>query len=237
MVVTPEWRCNCRNAGRAMRERRRHERGPRSPTMRFRCGVTTWSGLDDMCGHLPRRRAAYFGRCTATLHVIARLRVGQGRRQSRLSPGTIVERSGGTCPHTTASHAFPPAQLSLLLRESRFGVAPTRRACSGALWSALVAGRVFVGRERELETIRDLPRPGGDRCRSGRGDVPQPIRLRAASDQPGRGRGRRSWHQHHPGQGGGLRPVRVAQRAGRRDLRLPAGDDFRSCCSTSTSAC
>ena len=31
VVVTPEWRCNCRNAGRAMRERRRHERGPRSP--------------------------------------------------------------------------------------------------------------------------------------------------------------------------------------------------------------
>ena len=48
----------------------------------------------------------------------------------------------------------PTSQLSLLLRESRFGLAPTRRACSGALWSALVAGRVFVGRERELETIR-----------------------------------------------------------------------------------
>ena len=78
----------------------------------------------------------------------------------------------------------------------------------------------------QQRVLFDLPGPGGDRCRSGRGDVPQPIRLRAASDQPGRGRGRRSWHQHHPGQGGGLRPVRVAQRAGRRDLRLPAGDDL-----------
>ena len=61
---------------------------------------------------------------------------------------------GRDLPSYDGISCVPTRPAESALRESRFGVAPTRHACSGALWSALVAGRVFVGRERELETIR-----------------------------------------------------------------------------------